>query len=250
MFSLVYTTVHLAALQFNGLPEPPYDVDDKAPPSSASDAAYTSRGALVVLVVSVVHALMWLAQSVLCTACELAPVLAGAEGRVPRWCPQSRFKDTGRPAVAHMLGTLAAVKDFTQWLVVLPLAAALVECARREYMRANRVRRDVLRRQGAGVDLGGWGETTSGGGGGGGGQGWIPSKAPEITTAELDPIGRPKPMFRSDGTRLTRLEEEQQQQQQQQHKTSGQPNNTYIGNNAGSTPKRSGTLNHMYESRI
>ncbi|EXJ85275.1 hypothetical protein A1O3_05950 [Capronia epimyces CBS 606.96] len=166
LVSLVYTTVHLAALQFNGLPVPPYadpenhggGGDDDGKSSPPRDAPYDTddgvKSTMFILGISVLHLVAWLAQSILCTSCELAPVLAGTEGRVPRWCPQSRFKDTGQPGLAGMLGTLATVKDFLQWAMVL-LTILLLECARREYVRAARAKHAVVHAAGAGVDFGG-----------------------------------------------------------------------------------------------
>ncbi|EHY55862.1 hypothetical protein HRR83_006752 [Exophiala dermatitidis] len=165
--SLVYTTTHLAAMQFNALPVPPYptgdtDTDSTKPGSPASreassydyDIDYGVSSTMFVLGISILHFLAWFAQSILCTSCELAPILAGTQGLVPRWCPQFRFKDTGKPGLDDMLAKLATVKDFMQWGMVL-LTIALVECARREYIRASRVQQEMFRGAGAGVDFGG-----------------------------------------------------------------------------------------------
>lgn len=53
-----------------------------------------------------------------------------------------------------MLGKLATAKDILQWGMV-GLTVALIEIARREWMRAERVRSETLRAQGAGIDFGG-----------------------------------------------------------------------------------------------
>ncbi|KAL2402382.1 hypothetical protein ABEF95_008842 [Exophiala dermatitidis] len=164
--SLVYTTTHLAAMQFNTLPVPPYPHDSTSdttkPQSPASrdaslhdyDIDYGVSSTMFVLGASILHLLAWFAQSILCSSCELAPILAGTQGLVPLWCPQFRFKDTGKPGLDDMLAKLATVKDFMQWGMVL-LTIALVECARREYIRASRVQQEMFRGAGAGVDFGG-----------------------------------------------------------------------------------------------
>ncbi|EXJ86088.1 hypothetical protein A1O1_06457 [Capronia coronata CBS 617.96] len=161
LMSLVYATAHLAALQFNGLPTPPYlkkNKNNTPSPAPAHEAPYDPNygvsSTMFILGVSVLHFLAWLAQSILCTSCELAPILAGTQGRVPRWCPQSRFKDIGTPGLANMLGTLATVKDVLEWGMVL-LTILLIECARREYMRAVQVQHEAFLGAGAGVDFGG-----------------------------------------------------------------------------------------------
>ncbi|KIW32168.1 uncharacterized protein PV07_03733 [Cladophialophora immunda] len=277
--SLLYTVSHLAALQFNGLPCPPYP-DGRGGASTSPrqsrnpqpyDANYTVTTTFFVFCVSIVHTLMWFAQSVLCTSCELAPILAGHQGQVPRWCPQSRFHDTGNPGLANMLGTLATVKDFLQWAMVA-LAAGLVECARREWMRAEHVRGLHVRTMGAGVDFGGYG----------GGEG---ENFPKKTTlggaagaVELSNISGPRLVFRAEEEAAARQREREQEetrrrQEEEERKrqwasgngplptttrTTGNgvvaavppPNkkDNYYGNGMGL--KRSGTLNHMYESRV
>ena len=118
------------------------------------DPDYTSTTTFFILGVSILHFIAWFAQAILCTSCELGPILSGNQGRVPGWCPQSRFQDLGKPGLVDMLGTLATVKDFLQWGMVA-LTVALIEIARREYMRAERARSEALRRQGAGIDFGG-----------------------------------------------------------------------------------------------
>lgn len=257
LLSLVYTTSHLAALQFNGLPTPPYPnhrSPDLSSPKVSYDPEYAASSTLFILAVSVLHFLAWFAQSILCTSCELAPILAGTQGVVPRWCPQSRFRDTGKPALADMLGTLATAKDFLQWGIVL-LTILLIECARREYMRADHVRRDAFRQEGAGVDFGG----PSRG---------VPDANYKTPGVELATISGPR-LFRP-GEDLATKEEElrwQQQAEVEENKKRqkqdaspvvvaapqptgpGAPGNkdNYYGNGG---LKRSGTLNHMYESRV
>jgi hypothetical protein len=78
---------------------------------------------------------MWLGQASLCTACELAPILAGTQGNVPNWCPQSNFRDSGNADLPGMLAQLATVKDIVNWVMV-PLSVALIECTRRQWQRA------------------------------------------------------------------------------------------------------------------
>lgn len=220
------------------------------------DADYASSTTFFILAVSIMHVTAWLAQAALCTGCELAPILAGTQGTVPKWCPQSRFQDTRQPGLAGMLATLATAKDFLQWAMVV-LAAVLVECARREYMRAEHVRREDVRMAGAGVDFGGGARAgafpavKSGGGAGG-------------VVVELTQISGPR-LFRPEEE--AREQERQRQRQHQQRKMEterdrplppqppqptgpGAPGNrdNYYGNGMGL--KRSGTLNYMYESRV
>jgi len=126
-------------------------------------------------------------------------------------------------------------------LVVLPLALGLVECARRESMRAGRAQRDMWRREGAGVDFGGPAE---------GSQGWKAPESTAVTTVELAAISGPKLLYRA--------EERQKAETPNANRppppappsmNPGAPANSY-GGNAVSNLKRSGTLNHMYESRV
>ncbi|KAK5054446.1 hypothetical protein LTR84_001336 [Exophiala bonariae] len=162
--SLLYTTSHLAALQFNGLPVPPYpstrtsaiapNPRNRQSTASVYNPDYTSTTTFFILAVSFLHFVAWFTQAILCTACELAPILSGNQGQVPGWCPQSRFQDAGGQGLANMLGTLATVKDFFQWGMVA-ITIALFEIARREWMRAERARIEAFQRQGAGVDFGG-----------------------------------------------------------------------------------------------
>ncbi|KIX95583.1 uncharacterized protein Z520_08703 [Fonsecaea multimorphosa CBS 102226] len=273
-FSLLYTVSHLAALQFNGLPSPPYlygraSSSGAAPQQQAYDAGYTVRSTFLTLCVSVAHTLMWFSQSILCTSCELAPILAGHQGQVPQWCPQSRFHDTGNPNLANMLGTLAPVKDFLQW-TMFALAAALIECARREWMRAEHVRAQQTRLMGAGVDFGGYGD-------GGGGGDFVKKTTPMAAAAaaggvvELGNINisGPRLVFRAE--EAARREQDEAKKRRQQGANgggrgdnnngaplppapvlppTGKKKDNYYGNGMGL--KRSGTttLNHMYESRV
>ncbi|KIX08103.1 uncharacterized protein Z518_02759 [Rhinocladiella mackenziei CBS 650.93] len=260
LLSLLYTTSHLAALQFKGLPVPPYpNARDSIPTSAKSrekpyDPERTVSTTFFILAVGVVHLLAWLIQAILCTSCELAPILAGTQGRVPRWCPQSRFKDTGKPGLADMLGTLATVKDFMQWVMVA-MAILLIECARREYMRANRVQREAFRQAGAGIDFGG----PSRGG---------DFKMPGFTNGTVIELNN----LNISGPRLFRPEEEfankqaQGGQRMNEEENKGAPDtgprlppgpvgpgvpgnrDNYYGNGMGL--KRSNTLNYMYESRV
>ncbi|OAP60589.1 hypothetical protein AYL99_05591 [Fonsecaea erecta] len=280
-FSLLYTVSHLAALQFNGLPSPPYPNGRssklwsarQSTSSAPYDAHYTVTTTFFILCVSILHTLMWFAQSVLCTSCELAPILAGHQGQVPAWCPQSRFHDTGKTGLAGMLGTLATVKDLLQW-VMFVLAAVLVECARREWMRAEHVRSQQVRLMGAGVDFGGGARAADGFDSdfskkpiGGGGRG-----------VELTNISGPRLVFRAEeeaaaAAAAAEAAAKQQQRAREQERGQGesrrhdkplpppqrpQPTvlpsskkkDNYYGN--GMALQRSGTvtLNHMYESRV
>ncbi|ETI22496.1 hypothetical protein G647_06571 [Cladophialophora carrionii CBS 160.54] len=255
--SLLYTVAHLAALQFNGLPSPPYLQNGgySYPKSNAHayDADYAVTSSFFILCVTVLHTLAWLAQSILCTSCELAPILQGHQGLVPKWCPQSRFRDSGQPGLANMLGTLAPVKDFLQWVMVV-LAAALIECARREYVRAEVVRRQQVRMMGAGVDFGGRSQ---------GANAVVQTKTPGV---ELNEISGPQLIFRAEEEARRRQEEEERKQREEEKRNkqlttggsslppqptgqgvSGNKDN-YYGNGMGL--KRSGTLNYMYESRV
>ncbi|KAI1629497.1 hypothetical protein EDD37DRAFT_604382 [Exophiala viscosa] len=237
LFSLLYTTAHLAALQFNILPIPQGTGTGtrKTTHSSPYDTDYTATSTFVILLFSILHFLMWLLQSILCTSCELAPILAGTEGRVPRWCPQSRFKDSGQPSLANTLATLATVKDFTQWIMVL-MTMFLIECARREYTCAEHVRSEAFRREGTDVE------------------------AIDLTVAKISGPRLLTPEEIATQQRLKDEEEAEKQKEEQDRRARmnaprqpmgpGVPGNTdnYYGN--GMTLKRSNTLNYMYESRI
>ncbi|OAG41682.1 hypothetical protein AYO21_04146 [Fonsecaea monophora] len=279
--SLLYTVSHLAALQLNGLPCPPYPngrtTSSLSPRLSRNprpyDAGYAVTTTFFILCVSVLHTLTWFAQSVLCTSCELAPILAGHQGRVARWCPQSRFRDTGDRDLANMLGTLATVKDFLQW-AMFALAAGLVECARREWMRAELVRGQHVRMMGAGVDFGG-----AGGGGGKNNNNSPFSKNPVNGVVELSTvtISGPRLVFRAeeaeaakqrerDAAEARRRDEDEDRKRRwasgvgplpppipPKNSSSAGANNSKKKDNVyanGMGLKRSGTLNHMYESRV
>lgn len=193
-------------------------------------------------------------QSILCTSCELAPILGGHQGLVPKWCPQSHFRDSGQANLANMLGTLATVKDVMQWVMVA-LAVALIECARREYVLAERIRRQQMRMMGAGVDFGGPS------------QGANVDFQTKMAGMELNEISGPKLVFRAEEEARKRKEEEERKKQEeegQKRKNTaaggaplppqpigpGVPGNkdNYYGNGMGL--QRSGTLNYMYESRV
>ncbi|KAJ9606782.1 hypothetical protein H2200_008791 [Cladophialophora chaetospira] len=256
-FSLLYLVAHLAALQFNGLPSPP--CPQNRGPSSPQlnsrpyDADYAVSMTFFIVCVAVLQTLAWLGQAILCTSCELAPILQGHQGLVPRWCPQSHFHDSGTPGLAGMLSTLATVKDILQWVMVI-LSAALIECARREYIRAEVVRRQQARMMGAGIDFGGPSQGVDVD---------FQTKAPGV---ELNQISGPKLTFWAEEEARKRKEEEERKQQDAQKKkvqfvtTAGQPTpqptgpgapgnkDNYYGNGMGL--KRSGTLNYMYESRV
>ena len=152
-----------------------------------------------------------------------------------------------------MLGTLATVKDILQWVMVI-ISAALLECARRDYVRAEVVRRQQARMMGAGVDFGGPS------------QGVNMDFQNKIPGVELTQISGPKLTFRAEEEARRREEEEVRIKQEKEKKTvqfatgpaplppqptgPGAPGNrdNYYGNGMGL--KRSGTLNYMYESRV
>ena len=135
LLSLTFGVAHLLALHFEILPS-------HGPISSNTNSAiprhaYTAspKTYLLLLLTSAAFTISWLGQASLCTACELAPILADTQGIVPAWCPQSHFRDSGSSSLPKMLASLALVKDLTSWAMV-PLSAALVECARRQWQRA------------------------------------------------------------------------------------------------------------------
>ncbi|RMZ81074.1 hypothetical protein DV738_g2474, partial [Chaetothyriales sp. CBS 135597] len=141
VFSLMYASLHLLLLHFDIIP------------SSASTAeAKTSISVLTAqFILSILQLVGWLVQALLCTFCELGPVLAGHQGRVPRWCPQSQFRNRGKASLPDMLATLVQAKDFTQWAMV-PLSGVLVECARRQWVRGRA--RDATRARAIGYGYG------------------------------------------------------------------------------------------------
>lgn len=140
-----------------------------------------------------------------------------------------------------MLATLATVKDFTQWTMVLT-TIFLVECARREHMHAEQIRTQLTQRGDTGVDF-------------------VVSQRPDIGLAAgaLSKISGPRLVTMEDGAMQQRLQgngdvKHEQDRRQMVHAppqpmapdASGTTDNHY-GNRM--TLKRSGNLNHMYESR-
>ncbi|RMD44688.1 hypothetical protein DV735_g390, partial [Chaetothyriales sp. CBS 134920] len=117
VFSLMYASLYLLLLHFNIL--------------STTEQATSIQALTALLVLSILQFIGWLVQALLCTVCELGPVLAGHQGQVPRWCLQSQFRNRGSANLPDMLATLAQAKDFTQWAMVL-LSGVLVECALKE----------------------------------------------------------------------------------------------------------------------
>ena len=260
-FSLLYIVAHLAALQFNGLPSPPYphnrgSIFSKATDVQPYNAEYTATTTFFILCISIVHTLAWLGQSILCTSCELAPILSGHQGHVPKWCPQSRFRDSGKAGLANMLGSLAPVKDILQWIMVVT-AAALIECARREYMRAEQFRHQEFRMLGTGVDFGGPS------------QGVDMQFQTKVPGVELTQISGPKLIFRAEEEARRREEEERRKREEAETKKRQQKNVQFTASSGLTVPqpvgfgvpgdkdnyygnglKRSDTLNYMYESRV
>ena len=129
VLSLTYAVLYLALLHFDVLPS------SSVAPLTSTKPTITLAAATFLFTMSVVQFIWWLGQASLCTACEMAPVLAGHQGQVPRWCPQSRFVDKGVKGLPDMLATLAVVKDSVSWGMVL-ISLILVECARRQWARA------------------------------------------------------------------------------------------------------------------
>ena len=134
-----------------------------------------------------------------------------------------------------MLATLATVKDFTQWIMVL-MTMVLIECARREYMRAEHVRSEAFRREGTDV---------------------------EAITLTVAKISGPRLLTAEEIATQQRLKEEEEarkkkEEQDRQTRLNAPPQprgpgapgtrDNYYGNGMGL--KRSNTLNYMYESRI
>jgi hypothetical protein len=161
-----------------------------------------------------------------------------------------------------MLGTLAPVKDVLQWIMVV-IAAALIECARREYMRAEHVGRQQVQLLGAGVDFGGPSQGVN-----------VDFQTKNIAGVELTQISGPKLVFRAE-EEARRKKEEDAAKKSQQGEAAKKKQVQFAagaGAEAGSLPsapqpigpgpsgnkdnyysnglKRSGTLNHMYESRV
>jgi hypothetical protein len=259
-FSLLYIVAHLAALQFNGLPSPPY-LNSRGPRSSSRlisnaqpyDAHFAVSTTFFVFCFSILYSLAWLAQSILCTSCELAPILKGTQGNVPKWCPQSRFRDSRDPSLPGMLGTLATVKDILQW-VMFGISLMLIECGRREYVRAQYVANATIKLLGAGVDFGGPSQGTAGFN--------LPSKEAAISGPQL--------VYRAEEEARRKAEEAQRRQADEERRrkngliphfatTGPNPQSLPIGPGAPGTKdnyygngmlKRSNTLNYMYDTRV
>jgi hypothetical protein len=257
--SLVYTALHLAALQFNGLPVPPYaptrtsaiapNPRNRQSVVKVYDPDYTSTTTFFILGVSILHFVAWFAQAILCTSCELAPILSGNQGRVPGWCPQSRFQDMGTPGLADMLGTLATVKDFLQWGMVA-ITVALIEIARREWMRAERVRTEALRSQGAGIDFGGERRQINLKGGVVE-MGKMEISGPRyISPEELQAAAQPEPNKNRRGGSLGEPGPPIPKQPEGPGVPENQNSDNYYGNGMKVGLTRKPTLNYMYESRI
>ncbi|RMZ87866.1 hypothetical protein DV736_g4909, partial [Chaetothyriales sp. CBS 134916] len=132
VLSLTYAAIYIVLLHFDIVPS----FSSKA--QTSQRATVSIEGTTALLLLSIFQFIGWLIQASLCTACELGPVLAGHEGRVPQWCPQSQFRDRGDGNLPTMLAMLVKAKDFGQWGMVL-LSAVLVECARREWARGRAV---------------------------------------------------------------------------------------------------------------
>lgn len=155
----------------------------------------------------------------------------------------------GTDGLADMLGTLATVKDFLQWVMVA-ITIALFEIARREWMRAERARSEAFRRQGAGVDFGGERRQVNADGGflemgklEISGPRFIPPE--EIQAAaeaeaqkkrKADSLGEPGPPIpkQPEGTGVP----------------ANQKSDNYYGNGMKMGLTRKPTLNYMYESRF
>jgi hypothetical protein len=135
LLSLFFNALHLLALHFDVVP--PQLPANVSPKLSRSKKPITIEPGLFLLAlfITVIQTIMWLGQASLCTACELAPILAGTQGNVPKWCPQSNFRDPGNADLPNMLAQLATVKDIVNWVMV-PLSIILVECTRRQWQRA------------------------------------------------------------------------------------------------------------------
>ena len=160
-----------------------------------------------------------------------------------------------------MLGTLATVKDILLWIMVV-LAAALIECARREYMRAEHVRRQTAMTMGGGIDFGGPSQGVN-----------VDLQTKNMATFELNAISGPKLVYREEEEARRKREEDERKQWEEEERRRKKPDvsvrplptllqsqpqplgpgapgnkDNYYGNGMGL--KRSGTLNYMYESRV
>lgn len=215
------------------------------------DPDYASSTTFFILVISVLHFIAWFVQSILCTSCELAPILSGNQGRVPAWCPQSRFQDTGNANLADMLGKLAIAKDILQWGMV-GLTVALIEIARREWMRAERARSETLRAQGAGIDFGGERrqiELKTG----------VELVGMQISGPQpIKPASVQQPLDESEakrkrngqGSSLGEPGPPIPRQPEGPGVPDGKNTDNYYGNGMKAALKRSGTLNYMYDTRL
>ncbi|RMZ77534.1 hypothetical protein DV737_g4338, partial [Chaetothyriales sp. CBS 132003] len=135
VLSLTYATIYILLLHLDIIPS------FSTEPQTSCEATVPAVASTALLILSILQLAGWLIQASLCTVCELGPVLAGHEGRVPEWCPQSQFRDRGKGSLPGMLATLAEAKDFAQWGMVL-LGMVLAECARREWARGLAVGRE------------------------------------------------------------------------------------------------------------
>lgn len=128
LLSFTYAVLYLAALHFDILPCSSVEA------LTSTKSSITTAAATALFALSVIQFIMWIGQAAMCTACEMAPILAGHQGQVPKWCPQSRFVDKGIRGLPTQLSTLALVKDSVSWVMVA-LSLGLVECARRQWAR-------------------------------------------------------------------------------------------------------------------
>ncbi len=135
--SLLLTTIHLIALHFDILPAQLPTSSGNTSKCTRSQTGYPLEPGLylLALLAACLQVFLWLAQASICTACELGPILSGAQGNVPRWCPQSNFRDSGDADLPNMLAQLATIKDTAAWFMII-LSALLIECARRQWARA------------------------------------------------------------------------------------------------------------------
>ena len=150
-----------------------------------------------------------------------------------------------------MLAKLATAKDILQWVMV-GLTVALIEIARREWMRAERVRTETYRAQGAGIDFGG-------------------ERRPINFKTGVELVGiqisGPQPI------RPPSVQEPPPPESESKHNRKGQGSlgepgppiprqpegpgvpvgkntDNYYGNGMKAALKRSGTLNYMYDTRV
>ena len=148
-----------------------------------------------------------------------------------------------------MLSTLATVKDFLQWLMVA-LTVALVEIARREWMRAEHVRSESLRGQGAGVDFGGERRQLDLKGGPVEMSTMQISGPRFIPPEELQPAPKPMPGRNGSGGPADEPGPPVPRQPEGPGVPDKQNSDNYYGNGMKTGLSRKPTLNYMYESRI